>query len=96
MVLTFRNRSGREGPDDRRYDRFEAFFIGLYEEEGPDRGAVRFFDVERHPPRQGRPRTEDSLSLDELVQRIKQLHDERNAPRPQWGEAEDEDESGGR
>lgn len=43
------------GAEDPRYDLFERVFIGLYQPEGEDRGAVRFFDVEQAPPRNGPP-----------------------------------------
>ncbi|MFL6139458.1 MAG: hypothetical protein ACJ74O_16865 [Frankiaceae bacterium] len=42
------------GADDTRYDFFERALIGLHEQSGPERGSVRFFDVEKAPPRNGR------------------------------------------
>ncbi len=40
--------------------------IGLYEQSGDDRGAVRFFDVEQPPPYNGRPTDAQTLSFDGL------------------------------
>jgi hypothetical protein len=90
-VLTFRDRSGRKAPDDPRYDRFEAFFIGLYEYAGERRGEVRFFDVGKAPPKQGRPKREDTLSFSELIGQMKRLHDERNKPEPLWADPSGDD-----
>lgn len=86
-VMTFRSRQGRDGPEDRRYDLFEAFFIGLYEIEGSQRGFVRFFDVSASPPKRGRPKLEHTLSFGELIGRIKDLHEARSAPEPEWADA---------
>jgi hypothetical protein len=90
MVLTFRDRAGRQGHDDRRLERFEAFYIGLYEPEGEDRGYVRFFDVQGNPPKSGRPRSEDTISFEDLTQQIKELVDRRNSRGIEWGEPADE------
>lgn len=90
-VLTFRDRTGRRGPDDLRFDRFEAFFIGLYDYEGGERGRARFFDVGTPPPRQGRPKQTDTLSFRELTALIANLVKERNSPEPQWAEPDADD-----
>lgn len=91
MVLTFRERTGREGHDDRRLDRFEAFYIGLYESAGEDIGYVRFFDVRKDPPQRGKPRSGDTVSFEELTAEIKALVDRRNSKGIKWGEPADAD-----
>jgi hypothetical protein len=80
------------GAQDSRYDLFERVFIGLYEQHGNDRGAVRFFDVETPPPRNGRPSTDATIGFDELIETIKSEVDRRNESAPAWAEADDEDE----
>lgn len=89
MVMTFRSRAGRLGHDDKRFDRFEAFYIGLYERDGDQRGRVRFFDVAKKPPRNGRPKQVDTITLPELVQTIGNLVDARNTKDVEWAEPED-------
>ena len=59
------------GADDPRHDLFERVFRGLYEADGLERGAVRFFDVGDAPPRSGRPTNAMTLSFDELVGEIR-------------------------
>jgi hypothetical protein len=86
MVLTFRERSGREGPDDKRYDRFEAFYIALYERFGESRGDVRYFDVAKNPPRTGRPKGQDTIGGDELASRVRRLVDRRNKKSTDWAD----------
>jgi hypothetical protein len=94
MVATFRGRSGRDEPDDHRYERFEAFYIGLYEHEGDLRGQVRFFDVRTDPPQTGRPRRQDTLSFDELVANMAGLVERRNSKVLKWGVAEGRGDDG--
>ncbi len=79
------------GADDPRYDLFERVFIGLYEQSGTDRGAVRFFDVEHAPPRNGRPSASVTLSFEELIAAIRDEVNRRNRFAPTWAEPEDED-----
>lgn len=74
------------GADDPRYDRFERVFIGLYEQHGEHRGAVRFFDVERPSPRNGRPAAGATLSFEELAAEIKREVQQRNRLAPVWAE----------
>lgn len=71
-VFTFRKRSGRLRPDDRRSDLFERVYIGLY----ADDGSVGFFDVLRPPPHNQPP--SDLLSLAELVEEMERLVEIRN------------------
>jgi hypothetical protein len=79
------------GAEDPRYDLFEKVFIGLYEQSGDDRGAVRFFDVEQPPPRNGRPETTSTLSFEELLQTIRAEVERRNQSAPAWADAQDGD-----
>ena len=80
------------GAEDPRYDLFERVFIGLYEQSGEQRGAVRFFDAETPPPRTGRPVDNSTISFDELIQAIKDEVDRRNRFAPTWAEPNDDDE----
>ena len=65
-VFTFRKRQGRDDADSPRYDKFERIFIGLYEEDGPRRGHVEFFDVARSP-RKNQPPDGLTIDLEQLV-----------------------------
>lgn len=58
------------GGEDTRLELFERVWIGLYESAGPDRGAVRFFDVEKEAPRLGRPGDALTIDLSTLVSSI--------------------------
>ncbi len=80
------------GAQDPRADLFERVFIGLYEQQGEDRGAARFFDVETPPPRNGRPADDTTISFDELMEAIKSEVDRRNRFAPTWAEPTDDDE----
>ncbi|MFC9789060.1 hypothetical protein [Rhodococcus sp. NPDC127528] len=104
-VMTLSKRSGRGkrpvhglserawvdlGAEDTRYDLFERVFIGLYETDGPDRGAVRFFDVEEAPPRNGRPTVKQTLSFDEFVAIVRGEVERRNRFAPSWSDPDDD------
>lgn len=80
------------GAQDPRHDLFERVFIGLYEQGGHDRGAVRFFDVESAPPRNGRPSEKTTISFDELIRVIETEVNRRNRFAPTWAEPEDDAE----
>jgi hypothetical protein len=80
------------GAEDPRHDLFERVFIGLYEQAGEHRGAVRFFDVETPPPRNGRPAGNSAISFEEVVQAIRDEVDRRNRSAPTWAEPDGEDE----
>jgi hypothetical protein len=80
------------GADDPRYDLFERVFIGLYHPDGPERGEVRFFDVEKPPPRNGRPMKASTLSLSEFIATVHAEVERRNKLAPAWAEADDETE----
>jgi hypothetical protein len=83
------------GADDPRTELFERVFVGLYESSGHDRGAVRFFDVEQPPPRNGRPTDEQTLSFDELVAVIEAEVARRNRTAPTWADVPNEDADAG-
>lgn len=100
-VTTLSKRSGRGkrpvqgGPDrlwvdlgaeDTRYDLFEKVFIGLYAADG----AVRFFDVEESPPRNGRPNDSQTLSYRQLLDVIHGEVERRNRFAPTWSDPEDD------
>lgn len=87
-VRRLRVRTGRAiNPDEKRFDRYdltERLYIGLYRYEEPERGALRFFDVMKDPPRNGMPPEAATLTLDQLVTEIKELVDERNRMGIEW------------
>ncbi|CAM2980521.1 hypothetical protein [Skermania piniformis] len=72
------------GAEDTRYDLFEKVYIGLYD---PD-GAVRFFDVEQAPPRNGRPPDAHTLSITAFVEAVHAEVERRNRFAPAWSEPE--------
>jgi len=78
-VKYFRRRTNRVTPRD-DIDLFERFFIGLYEFEGEDRGNSVYFDVMQAPPRNRRPKENETFSFDELVSQITRTYDARNDP----------------
>ena len=80
------------GAEDPRHDLFERVFIGLYEQSGDGRGAVRFFDVDTPPPRNGRPAERATISFEDLVDVIIDEVNRRNRFAPTWAEAEDDAE----
>jgi hypothetical protein len=88
IVRRLRVRTGRAlNPDEKRFDRYdltERLYVGLYRYDGPDRGALRFFDVMHDPPRTGIPPASATLSLDQLTSEIEKLVDERNSTGIEW------------
>ncbi|MBK8648592.1 MAG: hypothetical protein IPN16_19020 [Gemmatimonadetes bacterium] len=87
-IMTFRSRAGREEPSD-PHQKFERFFVALYEHEGDRRGDVWFFDVMDKPPRRGRPPRIDPpkdetrrglLTLDEMIREIVKAYGIRKPP----------------
>lgn len=96
MVRRLRVRTGRSlDPDEKRFDRYdltERLYIGLYEYDEPNRGAVRFFDVMKSPPRNGRPADSATVSLTGLVEEIGNLVDNRNSAGIEWDVLTEEDE----
>jgi hypothetical protein len=84
-VRNFRFRANRQ--DHRNdLDLFERVLIGLYEPEGEEFGRVYFFDVMEKPPRSGRPRAATLLTLDQMVDAIRQTYNARNNPPFVWDE----------
>jgi hypothetical protein len=82
-VKLFRNRARRTGPKEEE-ELLERLFIGFYEHSGARRGEARFFDVEKAPPRTGRPK--ELLSFEQLVREITRTYDERNKPPFEWAD----------
>lgn len=76
------------GAEDTRYDLFEKVYIGLYEADG----AVRFFDVDENPPRNGRPGETQTLSFDEFAAIVHGEVERRNRFAPTWSEPEDSED----
>ena len=72
-VLKLRGRTGRLDPAIGAHaSKCDAAYVGLYatgDEPGNyARGVARFINVERNPPRRGRPKVSDTLSLGEVVE----------------------------
>lgn len=82
------------GAEDSRFDLFERVFIGLYHPDGPEDGAVAFFDVERPPPRRGRPPDNELLTFEEFIDEVVREVNTRNRTAPVWTEGDDDDEEG--
>lgn len=80
-VRYFRTRAGRLETTD-HIERFERFFVCLYEHDQPLRGAVSCFDVLEDPPRDRPPTPAESMSLDEAVAEIRATYDRRNLGDP--------------
>ena len=80
-VRIFRHRGGRQGPKDVE-ELFERVFLGVYEHEGANRGAVWFFDVRDTPRRMGPPRKQ--RTFEQLIAHITQTYDALNNPPFEW------------
>jgi hypothetical protein len=90
-VLKLRSRTGRLDPAlSAHASKCDAAFVGLYsngsEAGGYKRGLARFLNVERAPPRRGRPPIASTLSLAEMVELIVQKA--THADTVLWGEPE--------
>ena len=79
------------GAEDPRHDLFERVFIGIYQPDGADRGAVRFFDVETPPPRNGPPPHAATHSYESFLEHVRAEVDRRNRFAPAWAAAEEVD-----
>ena len=79
-VRFFRRRAPRSEPTSQP-DRFERFFIGLYDESG---ASTRFVDVSVAPPRRGPPATDRSLDLEDVLAEVIAEFDRRNDPPFEW------------
>lgn len=66
-------------------DRFEKIYIALYE---PDGSQLRFFDVERAPPKGGRPKA--TFAYSEFLDEAYAAYLIRNSAAFKWDEGEDE------
>ena len=73
-VQYFKRRTGRTGPADAE-DRFEGFFIGLYD---PVTGDARFFPAGTEVPHSGRPELHLGLDAAQLAEALVELHQVRN------------------
>lgn len=74
IVFTLRKRTGRDSPEG-RFDLFENVYVGLLD----FHGNVRFFDVRDAPPLNQPPSPESTISFDQLMARIDQAVQIRNA-----------------
>jgi hypothetical protein len=70
-------------PDD-EVDLFERFFIGLYEHQGGKKGDLAFVDVMSPPPRNRRPTSSETLTLQDVLAEIRTTYDARNNPPFVW------------
>ncbi len=66
-------------------DLFEKIFVGLYETDGSD---LRFFDVEKAPPKQGRPLA--TLSYAEFLEEVYRAYLRRNHAEFEWADGHEE------
>ena len=82
-VIHFRFRSGRKDPHGPT-ELFERFFIGLYEHQGAKKGEVCFFDVAAPPPKKGRPKKDQLLSLEDVIQEVTREYGLRNRHFIEW------------
>lgn len=96
IVRRLRVRTGRSlDPDEKRFERFdltERLYIGLYQYDEPNRGALRFFDVMDSPPRNGLPPESSTKSLSEVVATVKELVERRNTSGIEWAVLSEEGE----
>jgi hypothetical protein len=81
-VKFFRTRANRSAVDGAP-DLFERFFIGLYDLKV---GETLFFDVMQAPPRNRRPREDESIDFAGLIAAITETYDARNNPPFFWAE----------
>jgi hypothetical protein len=83
-VRHLRPYAGRDEPSD-EIDRFEKIYIALYEPAGTD---MRFFDVQKDPPKNGRPTT--MLDYGEFLDAVYREYLWRNEADFKWAEGEEE------
>lgn len=83
-VRHLRPYAGRKDHED-EVDKFEKIYIGLYE---PDGSALRFFDIENAPPKNGRPGS--TLSYREFLGEAYHAYLRRNEAEFQWADGADE------
>ena len=83
-VRHLRPYAGRDEPTD-EIDRFEKIYIALYEPNGTD---LRFFDVKKDPPKNGRPA--ELLAYREFLEAVYREYLWRNEADFKWAEGEEE------
>lgn len=83
-VRHLRPYAGRTEPDEDA-DRFERIYIALYE---PDGTELSFFDVERAPPKNGRPRV--TLPYSDFLAQVYDVYLARNKAAFEWDQGEEE------
>jgi hypothetical protein len=83
-VRHLRPYAGRDEPED-EIDRFEKIYIALYEPDGTDLG---FFDVQKDPPKNGRP--SQLLDYGEFLDAVYREYLWRNEADFKWAEGEEE------
>jgi hypothetical protein len=83
-VRHLRPYAGRSDHED-EIDKFEKIFIALYE---PDGSAMRFFDVEKAPPKNGRPL--DSIGYRQFLSEVYHAYLVRNEAEFQWADGADD------
>ena len=93
-VTKLRNRTGRLDPMlGAHSSKTDAAYVGLYclgqPDDGFERGTARFANVMVDPPRRGRPKVENTLSLSEMVTEF--IHEATEGPSAvTWGDAEED------
>jgi hypothetical protein len=83
-VRHLRPYAGRRDHED-EIDKFEKIYVGLYE---PDGTAMRFFDVEKAPPKNGRPL--DAIAYRQFLSEVYHAYLERNEAEFRWADGADD------
>jgi hypothetical protein len=83
-VRHLRPYTGRNGPDDDE-DKFEKLYVALYEPDGSD---LKFFDVQKAPPKRGRPAR--TMTFAEFLDEVYRVYLRRNEAEFNWAEGEEE------
>jgi hypothetical protein len=63
------------------HDHFERFFVALYD---PGDGTCRFHDVRQAPPKSRRPRPEETMSFEQVIEEMWIAYRHRNDPPFEW------------
>ena len=96
-VIKLRGRTGRlDATIGGHAMRCDASYVGLYAtgDEGLMRGAIRFFNTTNAPPKRGRPRLIDTISLSQLVARIIAQATFSLSTMDKWGDPEVDEATG--
>lgn len=80
FVRKLRPYSGRQDPHDDA-DKFERIFVALYDPKGSE---MKFFDIEKAPPKNSRPK--ELLSYDEFLDASYHAYLARNSAEFEWAE----------